>query len=142
MKCDCIGFIFDIYISSLTASQLVQSLFLVMCNRKWHPGVNHFEWENTLAEIIYELSIEEATIVALGFFKTSKKITNHNLLNALIMKLESRLDTLDSVSLTALLKVRFYYISYYRAMLHWLFYCLKNTSIRQAVSTSIFSQIA
>lgn len=77
-----------------------------MCNRKWHPGVNHFELENVLATMIYELSIEEVSIVALGFFKTNKKITNHNLLNALIMKLESRVDTLDSVSLTALLKVR------------------------------------
>lgn len=89
----------------LTPSQLVQTLFLVMCNRKWHPGVDHFKWEDALANNIYELSVEEATIVALGFFKTNKRITNHSLLNALIMKLESRMDTLDSISLTAILKV-------------------------------------
>lgn len=102
------GLIFNFCFSSLTASQLVQTLFLVMCNRRWHPGVNHFEWEAAFATKLYELSIEEVTIVALGFFKTNKKIINVDLLNSLILKLESHVDTLDSVSLTALLKVRFH----------------------------------
>lgn len=81
-------------------------MFLINSQRSWHPSVKLYVIEEMLLEIIYEISIEEAAIVALAFFKTVKPIQNKELLRLLYIKLEQQTDSVNSLPLTAFLKVR------------------------------------
>lgn len=91
---------------SLSSPQLVHCLFLVNAHRVWHPSVNIFAVEHHLLQSIYELNAEEVAILALAFFKTNTRMKNVGIIEKFYIKLDSRLSSMDSIPLTAYLKVR------------------------------------
>lgn len=83
-------------------------MFLVNTHRHWHPIVKMFIVENFLEQAIYELGAEECAILALAFFKTSTRVKSHKLLESLYQKIDYRISNIDSIPLTAFLKVSIY----------------------------------
>lgn len=89
--------------SRLTPRQMVQVLFFLNICRK--PPINMYEIEYYLERCIHELSINEVAIAALGFFKTGTKIRNVDFLIEIMRKTINDVDSVDSVSIGALLKL-------------------------------------
>ncbi len=84
---------------------MVHSIFLLNALRNKHPvGTNMLQVEYALEQKLYDLSVEELAIVALGFFKCGAKLTNFRLIESIYMKLETSIDFLDSMTLAACLK--------------------------------------
>lgn len=109
----------------LSPQQIVHAMFLVNAHRKWNPAVNFVDLETVLWHYIYDVSVEEAGILALAFFKTQTPAHNINLVNLLFDKLEQRLcsSPVDSIMLCSYLKVG---ITFYKT-----FYCLNSTLLRR-----------
>jgi len=80
-------------------------MFLVKTYKKWHQAVNLLDVESVLMFYIYDLSVEEVGILAIAFFKTFTVVKNINLVELMYNKLETRIDDVDPLTLTAFLKV-------------------------------------
>lgn len=93
----------------LSPQQIVHAMFLVNANRKWHQAVNMTDVETVLMQYMYDLTVEEAGLLALAFFKTKTPAHDLNLINILYDKFEQRLEDrsrpLESMIISAYLKV-------------------------------------
>lgn len=89
-------------VNTLTAAQLVQTLFLINTHRKpW----DMFEFECLLERHIDKLTLDEIAIVSMSFFKTQKPIKGTFLLSNILYKLIDETKTVNEITLTAILKV-------------------------------------
>ncbi|KAH8303952.1 hypothetical protein KR044_005600, partial [Drosophila immigrans] len=83
--------------------QLVQSMFL--CNLLRRPVFEMFDFEQNLAQCVQQMTLPELGVMAMGFFKTQTQIRNPELLQQLFDRLTAQLDTVEDITLVALLKV-------------------------------------
>lgn len=90
-------------IRKLPPEQLVQSMFL--CNLLRRPVFEMFDFEVNLAQSVDRMTLQELGVMAMGFFKTQTPIRNPELLQQLFTRLEAELDTVEDITLVALLKV-------------------------------------
>lgn len=90
-------------IRKLPPEQLVQSMFL--CNLLRRPVFEMFDFEVNLAQSVDRMTLQELGVMAMGFFKTQTPIRNPELLQQLFIRLEAELDTVEDITLVALLKV-------------------------------------
>ncbi|KAH8388019.1 hypothetical protein KR093_011010 [Drosophila rubida] len=87
----------------LPPEQLVQSMFL--CNLLRRPVFEMFDFEQNLAQCVQQLTLPELGVMAMGFFKTQTPIRNPELLQQLFTRLEAQLDSVEDITLVALLKI-------------------------------------
>lgn len=87
----------------LSPQQLVQVLFFLNIYRKL--PINMYELEYRLQQCIDDLSINELAIAMLGFFKTSTKIRNKDLVNYIIQRTTAEIDVVDTVSIAGIIKL-------------------------------------
>ncbi|EZA53791.1 hypothetical protein DMN91_012094 [Ooceraea biroi] len=87
----------------LDHNQLVQVLFFLNVCRK--PPINMYELEYRLEQCLDELSINEMGVALLGFFKTGTRIRSTSLLRRIIKKTIATVESIDSMSLGAILKL-------------------------------------
>ncbi|XP_064555680.1 FAST kinase domain-containing protein 5, mitochondrial [Drosophila montana] len=90
-------------IRKMPPAQLVQSMFL--CNLLRRPVFEMFDFEQNLAQCVHQMTLQELGIMAMGFFKTQTPIRNPELLQQLYTRLEAQLDSVEDITLVALLKV-------------------------------------
>ncbi|KAJ9588112.1 hypothetical protein L9F63_018521 [Diploptera punctata] len=90
---------------NLTPAQLVQCMFYVNARRKFPDIVTMYDIEYSLEKCHDQLSIEEIAIIAMGFFKSKKAISNQNLVIGLMREVMNNIDSIHEIALTALLKV-------------------------------------
>ncbi|KAM8720716.1 hypothetical protein ACLKA7_006712 [Drosophila subpalustris] len=90
-------------IRKLPPEQLVQSMFL--CNLLRRPVFEMFDFEWNLANCVQEMTLQELGVMAMGFFKTQTPIRNPELLQHIYTRLEAQLDSVEDITLVALLKV-------------------------------------
>lgn len=87
----------------LTKNELVHTYFyLNVCRRKKVP----FELEDALVKEIFNMSVDEMAVIAMGYFKTQTKIKTPFILECMIDAIKDNANTIHEVSLCALLKVR------------------------------------
>lgn len=87
----------------LTPKNLVQLLFLINVTRK--GLINMYELEVQLEEHLDDLTINELSVVAMGFFKSSNKIRNPHLIRKIINRLIQEITQIDSIALASLVKL-------------------------------------
>lgn len=75
--------------------------YLNVARRKSVP----FEFEHSVANVIQQLTLEELTIVAMGYFKTKTKVKEKPILDAMIKAINENCDSINEISLSAMLKV-------------------------------------
>ncbi|XP_062141547.1 FAST kinase domain-containing protein 5, mitochondrial [Drosophila sulfurigaster albostrigata] len=90
-------------VRKLPPEQLVQSMFL--CNLLRRPVFEMFDFEHNLAHCVQQMTLPELGVMAMGFFKTQTPIRNPELLQQLFDRLEAQLDTVEDITLVALLKI-------------------------------------
>ncbi|XP_068158918.1 FAST kinase domain-containing protein 5, mitochondrial [Drosophila tropicalis] len=90
-------------VRKLPPEQLVQSMFL--CNLLRRPVFEMFDFEMNLARCVNDMTLQELGVMAMGFFKTQTPIRNPELLAQLYTRLEAELDTVEDITLVAMLKV-------------------------------------
>lgn len=88
---------------------LYQFFYLNISRRNTIP----FELEVALADLIDEYTVDELAIIAMGYFKTKTKVKLTKILNAMIQKVTDASDDVNEISLSAILKVTFYFRPYY-----------------------------
>ncbi|XP_044260329.1 FAST kinase domain-containing protein 5, mitochondrial [Tribolium madens] len=100
-------FIFEVIDKSVRKSHRLPKEFLVyicfylnVARKKEVP----FDFEHTLATKIGEFNVEELTIVAMAYFKSKSKVKLKPILDAMIRAVNSNCDTINEISLTAILK--------------------------------------
>lgn len=87
----------------LSPQQLVQVLFFLNIQRKL--PINMYELEYRLQQCIDDLSINELAVAMLGFFKTSTKIRNKDLVNYIIRRTTTEIDAMDTMSIAGIIKL-------------------------------------
>lgn len=90
-------------IRKLPPEQLVQSMFL--CNLLRRPVFEMFDFEVNLAQSVDRMTLDELGVMSMGFFKTQTPIRNPELLQQLFTRLEAELNTVEDITLVAILKV-------------------------------------
>ncbi|XP_034481785.1 FAST kinase domain-containing protein 5, mitochondrial [Drosophila innubila] len=90
-------------IRKLPPEQLVQSMFL--CNLLRRPVFEMFDFELNLANCVQQMTLQELGVMAMGFFKTQTQIRNPELLQQIYTRLEAQLDSVEDITLVALLKI-------------------------------------
>lgn len=96
-------------ITKLTPPQLVQTMFyLNLCRRSIE---NMIDFEINLERCLDKLSIDEISILCMGFFKTKTPIRDNKLLERIYLRLQNDLKLCSDITLVNILKVRFSIIS-------------------------------
>lgn len=90
-------------VRKLPPEQLVQSMFL--CNLLRRPVFEMFDFEVNLANCVQQMTLQELGVMAMGFFKTQTQIRNPELLQEIYRRVESQLDSVEDITLVALLKI-------------------------------------
>ncbi|KAH8418968.1 hypothetical protein KR222_010593, partial [Zaprionus bogoriensis] len=90
-------------VRKLPPEQLVQSMFL--CNLLRRPVFEMFDFEVNLARCVDQMTLQELGVMAMGFFKTQTPIRNPELIEQIYTRLQAELDTVEDITLVALLKV-------------------------------------
>ncbi|XP_071453122.1 FAST kinase domain-containing protein 5, mitochondrial [Hetaerina americana] len=95
--------------SRLSPRQFVQLMFYVNLSRKLPRSASKFEFEYTLETICNKLTLEELSIVSMGFFKTQTHLNSQRISEAILTRLESCFKSgqpppPDSIMLASLLK--------------------------------------
>lgn len=87
----------------LSNKEFIQTAFYInMCRRTME---NMFDLELKLQDCVDELTINEAGIVCVGFFKTESKLHLPLLVEKLYRKLEQNIETVEDITLVNILKV-------------------------------------
>ncbi|XP_067002215.2 FAST kinase domain-containing protein 5, mitochondrial [Anabrus simplex] len=97
--------------SSLSPAQLVQTMFYMNACRKIHPNISMYEFEYSFEQCIDKLTLEEISIMSMGFFKTQTKIKSSNLLYKILERTMSEVDSIKDITLSAILKIVRYSIT-------------------------------
>ncbi|ALC48813.1 CG2124 [Drosophila busckii] len=87
----------------LPPEQLVQCMFL--CNLLRRQVFEMFDFELNLQKCSQQLTLQELGVMAMGFFKTQTPIRNPELVEQLYQRLGAQLDSVEDITLVALLKV-------------------------------------
>lgn len=87
----------------LSPTNLVQLMFYANATRNRSTDMYNLEYR--LESCIEELDIQELAIISLGFFKTQTPIRSCNLLIKMMERTMAEMETIDSISLAALLKI-------------------------------------
>ncbi|XP_012250746.2 FAST kinase domain-containing protein 5, mitochondrial-like [Athalia rosae] len=95
-------------VKALKAVELVQYMFYMSVDRINLANCRDLEMQ--LKNIVNELTVEEVALVALGFFKSQTKIRDRELLRAIILKAIHHIESIDDISLAAILKIARYSI--------------------------------
>ncbi|XP_017486997.1 PREDICTED: FAST kinase domain-containing protein 5, mitochondrial [Rhagoletis zephyria] len=82
---------------------LVQAMFY--CNVLRRPVFEMFDFEVNLARCVDSMSLQELGVMSMGFFKTQTPIRNPDLLDHLYNRLIAETETVDDITLVAILKV-------------------------------------
>ncbi|XP_067641278.1 FAST kinase domain-containing protein 5, mitochondrial isoform X2 [Eurosta solidaginis] len=90
-------------IRRLKSEQLVQSMFY--CNLLRRRVYDMFDYEVRLLNYVDSMSLQELGVMSMGFFKTQTPIRNPELLVKLFTRLEAELNTVDDITLVAIIKV-------------------------------------
>ncbi|XP_037936787.1 FAST kinase domain-containing protein 5, mitochondrial, partial [Teleopsis dalmanni] len=90
-------------VRKMKPEQLVHSMFF--CNLLRKPLDDKLEFEENLLSCADKLTLQELAVMSLGFFKTKTPIRNPDLLSHIYKRLMSELETIDDISLVALLKI-------------------------------------
>ncbi|CAK9825821.1 hypothetical protein ANTRET_LOCUS3758 [Anthophora retusa] len=91
-------------VHKLSGKNVVQLLFLANISKS--TGLlNMFEIECQLEECMYELSGNEIGIIARGFFLSKKKVKSRNLMTKMMKRVLDSVDTMDSNTLSAFMKL-------------------------------------
>ena len=87
---------------SMSKDQLVHIFFLFNVCRNRPVD---FAYEAALQNKIYEISIDEMAVIALGYFKTKSKIKVSSISEAMIKEVTKCSKSIHEISLTAIMKV-------------------------------------
>ncbi|XP_054728329.1 FAST kinase domain-containing protein 5, mitochondrial [Anastrepha obliqua] len=90
-------------IRRMQPEQMVQAMFY--CNILRRAVFEMFEFEVNLARCADTMSLQELGVMSMGFFKTKTPIRNPKLLDHLYTRLMSETQTVDDITLVAILKV-------------------------------------
>ncbi|RZF38010.1 hypothetical protein LSTR_LSTR006409 [Laodelphax striatellus] len=89
----------------LSQYKVVQIFFYLNTLRALPAEISLFNMELELDECVDRLSVCEVGIVAIGFFKSQKKIHSNTLLNKMILKLLDNVENADIITTAAILKL-------------------------------------
>lgn len=87
----------------MQSEQLVQAMFY--CNVLRRPVFEMFDFEVNLARFVDTMTLQELGVMSMGFFKTQTPIRNPELLDHLYKRLIAEIQTVDDITLVAILKV-------------------------------------
>ncbi|KAF5303287.1 hypothetical protein FQA39_LY10026 [Lamprigera yunnana] len=91
-----------IKVGSLTRPHLIGTFFYINVCRKRHVDL---KLETVVEKHVHHLNLNEMTVIAMGFFKSSTKIRSQLLLTQMIEKLKSEIGVTHEIALTSILKV-------------------------------------
>lgn len=89
----------------LPSHQMVQTIFYL--NVKRSPLLEMFDYEVNMMKSFDELSIEEISVVCMGFFKTKTRMKNEDLIVKIYERLIREIDTVQDLPFTCIIKVMF-----------------------------------
>ena len=90
---------------NITPQQLVQCMFYINARRKIPDVVSLYDIEYSLEKCYDQLSIDEISIFAMGFFKSETSIKSQNLVLGIMREVMDKAEVISDIALTALLKV-------------------------------------
>lgn len=90
-------------IRKLNAQQIVHSLFF--CNIVRKPVFEMFDYEVAFNNLINEMTLNEISVMAMGFFKTKTPIRNSELIEKIFRRLLLELDIVEDITLVNILKL-------------------------------------
>lgn len=90
-------------IRKMPPKQLIQSMFY--CNLLRNPTIEMIDFEVNMATSIEKMSIEEISVMCMGFFKTQTTIKNDKLVNEIYRRLICELNRIEDISFVNIIKV-------------------------------------
>ncbi|XP_063231081.1 FAST kinase domain-containing protein 5, mitochondrial [Bacillus rossius redtenbacheri] len=89
----------------LSPQELVQCMFYMNSSRKFKVPSSMYEFEFYIEQSIEKLSVDELSIIAMGFFKSKTQIRSSRLLSCMMQKTGEKINTVNEVSLCSLMKL-------------------------------------
>lgn len=90
-------------IRRMAPKHLVQTMFY--CNVLRNPIIDMIDFEVNMATSIQQMSLDEISVMCMGFFKTQTTIKNENLVIEIYNRLMSELSTIEDISFVNIVKV-------------------------------------